>query len=258
MLTRWPKLSRTHGQPYEGILLQTQNTRKISSLNTSLSDELIVDIYRQDSGVRILSNARVTVATTGTQLNFSLADFAFQTTPYKISLVAIGPKGRIFTANTQLFRLPNRTDGGSITKIDNLSGALLVQQYVSTAQDGFSASNPLTSRSKPDWTALFPYSFYVDGVWLGQSPENLKLFKDYYGNNVLHLVPGGGPVGYNLTELEIWLDEADQLGLWVMYDMRWIHQNQEELIRQVNRLKKRRSFLLWYTADEPGAYSLGP
>ena len=43
------------------------------------------------------------------------------------------------------------------------------------------------------------------------------------GYTVLHIVPAGG-LGYELPELDAWLDEADRIGLWIMLDMRWSYQ----------------------------------
>ena len=137
-------------------------------------------------------------------------------------------------------RLPARTDGGSTTKIDNLYGALLIQETDASEN---------TTRS---WKPLLPYSYYLDGSWLAQGPDNMATLKNY-GYNILHIVPAGG-LGYNFTQLDEWLDQAQSLGLWIMYDMRWTYQNSTLVEWQVNRLKSRPNLLLWYTADEPGMY----
>lgn len=39
-----------------------------------------------------------------------------------------------------------------------------------------------------------------------------------YGYNFLHIVPAGG-LGYDFEKLDAWLDQAQTLGLWIMYDM---------------------------------------
>lgn len=181
---------------------------------------------------------------TGTLFDFHLSEFEPAFTPYNISIVAIGPGTHIYTASTQLSRLPRRKDGGSVTNIDGLYGGLLVKTTLTpNSSDGA-------------WTPLFPYSYYLDGSWLGESPKNMEVLKNY-GYNVLHIVPAGG-LGYDFKQLDGWLDQAQSLGLWIMYDMRSQYQNSSGVEWQINRLKARPNILLWYTADEPGALSTVP
>ena len=148
----------------------------------------------------------------------------------------MGRDAHVYIASTKLLRLPSRKDGGSITKIDNLYGGLLVT-FTGTSGNG-------------PWTPIFPYSYYLDGTWLAESPNNMEIFKNY-GYNVLHIVPAGG-LGFDFEQLDLWLDQAQRLGLWIMYDMRWQYQNTTGVEWQVDRLKARPNMLLWYTADEPG------
>lgn len=196
------------------------------------SDFLSFDIYRNDTNDHIAVPGHVSINTTGTTVGFPLNIFAPSFEPYIIRLVASGASGHKYTAFTQLLRLPKRNDGGSVAKIDNMFGALLVKDV-----DG-------------SWKPLLPYSFYLNGNWLAESQNNMAVFRAY-GYNVLHIVPAGG-LGYNFTQLDEWLDEAQRVGLWVMYDMRWTYQNSSFVEWQVNRLKSRPNLLLWYTADEPG------
>ena len=195
-------------------------------------NSLFFAIYRTDTNDHIAGPGVVSINSTGTTVGFSLAIFAPSFEPYSIYLVASGATGHTYTASTQLFRLPKRNDGGSVTKIDNLFGALIVKDV---------------DRS---WKPLFPYSFYLNGNWLAENQDNMAIFKAH-GYNVLHIVPAGG-LGYNFTQLDEWLDEAQRLGLWLMYDMRWTYQNSSLVEWQVNLLKSRPNLLLWYTADEPG------
>ena len=172
----------------------------------------------------------------GTLFDFDLSKFEARFEPYSISITATGPDAHVYTATIQLLRLPNRSDGGSVTKIDSLYGALLVK----------SATTP-----NPDqWTPLFPYSYYLGGPWLAADVKNMERLKNL-GYNVLHIIPAGG-LGYDFDQLDGWLDQAQKLGLWIMYDMRWQYQNSTGVDFQVNRLKARPNMLLWYTADEPG------
>ena len=230
------QLSFIHGQPYHGILLNQQTNANLKSFsNVSESSSLAFDVYRSDTGRLITSDVKVAVNSTGTVVGFSLVIFPPSFLPYNISIVSSGD-GK-YMASTQFLRLPDRTDGGSVTKIDNLHGALLVNTTESSWKNSV-------------WKPLFPYSFYLNGNWLIENPNNMATFKDY-GYNVLHIVPAGG-LGYNFTQLDQWLDEAQRVGLWIMYDMRWTYQNSSLVEWQVNRLKVRQSLLLWYTADEPG------
>ena len=108
----------------------------------------------------------------------------------------------------------------------------------------------LARTGQQQWTSIFPYSYYVSGPWLGQNASNLQKFKGY-GYNILHVIPGGG-IGYDFDELDGWFDISESIGLWVMLDMRWSYQNPEWVGFIVNRYRKRKNLLLWYTADEPG------
>lgn len=78
----------------------------------------------------------------------------------------------------------------------------------------------------------------------------MEIFKDH-GHNVLHKVPAGR-LGYDFEQLDKWLDQAQRLGLWIMYDTRRQYQNATGLEWQVSRLKARPNILHSYTADEPG------
>lgn len=168
--------------------------------------------------------------------DFDLNEFEPRFEPYNISAIATRQGDHVYTAFTQFFRLPSRKDGGSVTKIDSLYGGLIVGTNIKSNQG--------------TWTPFFPYSYYLDGKWLAEGPNNMEVLKSY-GYNVLHIVPAGG-LGYDSEQLDAWLDQAQTLGLWIMYDMRWQYQNVTGVEWQVNRLKARPNILLWYTADEPG------
>lgn len=88
--------------------------------------------------------------------------------------------------------------------------------------------------------------------WLEKSVSNVQKFKDQ-GYNIIHIVPNAGLANqaFNFTELNLFLDKCDEIGLWVMYDMRWTYKNLTSVREQVNMLKTRKSMLLWYTGDEP-------
>lgn len=204
--------------------------------NFSEFDNISFYILKTEDTLRTISHGTVKLNSTGTLSDFDLSDFEPRFEPYSISVIAIGPDPHTYTATTQLLRLLSRADGGSATKIDSLYGGLLVE---TTTTSGHGA-----------WTPIFPYSYYLDGTWLAESPRNMEILKNY-GYNVLHIVPAGG-LGFDFEQLDEWLDQAQSLGLWIMYDMRWQYQNATGVEWQGNRSKARPNLLLWYTADEPG------
>ena len=46
-----------------------------------------------------------------------------------------------------------------------------------------------------------------------------------------------------------------QVGLYLMYDMRFTYMNSTSVAEQVNAIKSRPNLLLWYTGDEPDGTS---
>lgn len=120
---------------------------------TSPFKKLFIDVSLEENGLNLLSGENVIVNSTSNEFVFSLASLTPRFGPYKVVIVgASGDGGQSYTATTDLYYLPVRTDGGSITKVDNLYGGLLVQDYL---------------KNSTAWTRLFPYTFYVswDG-WL--------------------------------------------------------------------------------------------
>lgn len=164
-----------------------------------------------------------------------MASFKPSQAPSAIKLELTKRDGTIFTATTDLYFLPNPAIPQSVSRIDSLRGGLQVRS------------------NGPYFETVFPYSFYLSGVWLGSNPVNLRKFKDL-GYNILHIVPSGEGIGYDLEQLDAWYDEAEKLGLWIMHDMRWTYQNRDYVKIQVERYKRRKNMLLWYTADEPGEF----
>lgn len=207
------------------------NARQLSQ--RSNASTLSLSITRSDTGDEIATQ-QVPVNVSDNQVSFSLGQFKPSLDPYAISVKAtVG--GKTFNASTVLRRLPTRTDGGSVTKLDNLYGSLLVK--------GMSNDS--------NWTPIFPYSFYADSHRV--VGEDLTAFAAR-GYNVLHIVPGG--TDDNFTEI---FDHAESLGLWIQYDMRHSFDQPEHVVErireQVERVKTRKNLLLYYTADEPGMHA---
>lgn len=193
-------------------------------------------VTRSDTSLRPIPHATVKVNSSGTLFDFDLNEFEPRFEPYNISVIATRQGDHVYTASTQFLRLPGRKNGGCVTAIDSLYGGLLVGINIKPNQG--------------TWTPSSLYSYYLDGNWLAEGPNNMEVLKSY-GYNVLHIVPAGG-LGYDFEQLDAWLDKAQTLGLWIMFDMRWQYQNVTGVEWQVNRLKARPNMLLWYTADEPG------
>lgn len=269
------QLSRIHGQPISGgfgalansstavaqqqtsddLVLPLGNTTSQAVLNVPVSSMslLTITITRTDNGRLIPNFLKPPVGSTGNLIRFSLTQFAPRTQPYGISIKA-QIAGQTFTAAAQLYRLPTRTDGGSVTKIDQLYGTILVRASAtlnglfSNSSISLNSSGPFPNQNSA-WTPFLPYSFYVGGPWM-REPNSLPSFVSK-GYNVLHIIPAGG-IGYDFDELMGWLEEAESLGLWIMYDMRHTYKTPADVKMQVNLIKTRKNLLLWYTGDEPG------
>lgn len=91
---------------------------------------LSVYITRSDTSLRLISHATVKVDSSGTLFDFGLNESEPRLEPYTISVIATRQGAQVYTASTQILRLPSREDGGSITKIDGLYGALLAGSNV--------------------------------------------------------------------------------------------------------------------------------
>ncbi|KAL8833079.1 MAG: hypothetical protein Q9170_004512 [Blastenia crenularia] len=236
--------SYIHGQPYNNPNSASSDhtelrARSNLTVNSGADDRLNVRILHTDTGRAIIPQAGIAFNTTSRDYSITLASFKPRQAPWPITLELTKKDGTKFTATTELRYLPNPQAPQSITRIDSLTGGLQVRS------------------NGPSWEPFFPYSFYLGGPWLEEDRGNLKKFKDL-GYNVLHIVPGGEGIGYDLRQLDAWFDEAQQLGLWIMFDMRWTYQNTEYVRTQVDRYKKRKNMLLWYTADEPDGHEDPP
>jgi hypothetical protein len=143
---------------------------------TSPFDTLFIDVSVVESGLDLISGQNITINTTNNELGFFLSGLTARLEPYELVITgASGDGAQFYTATTQLYYIPARTDGGSVTKIDNLYGGLLVQDYLSNSTA---------------WTPLFPYTFYVswDG-WLELSIDS----KFHMHSPVLHQLTLIGP-----------------------------------------------------------------
>ncbi|KAL8920158.1 MAG: hypothetical protein Q9208_006404 [Pyrenodesmia sp. 3 TL-2023] len=238
------KASYIHGQPYNGhqaVQAESDELRVRSNVTSShRNDEVLqVKIIHSDTGVAIIDRAGIAFNETGREYSITLTSFKPSQAPSPIKLELTKRDGTIFTATTDLYFLPNPAIPQTVSRIDSLRGSLQLRS------------------NGPSFETVFPYSFYLSGAWLASDATNLRKFKDL-GYNVLHVVPGGDGIGYDLNQLDAWYDEAEKLGLWIMHDMRWTYQNRDYVRIQVERYKRRKNMLLWYTADEPDGHEDSP
>ncbi|KIM26632.1 hypothetical protein M408DRAFT_182435 [Serendipita vermifera MAFF 305830] len=180
------------------------------------------------------------------KVTFPLVTMVPQKKPHKLSCTArrvdhgssradSPSQSSVHTAHTTLsYQLPN--NNGSMVKIDSETRGLQ-----------FRATNK-------EWYRIIPYGFYT--AFDDYLAKNLSVLDAAVGNwhNMVHPVPTFG----NLTALELVLDRMEELGLWLMYDMRWSYKNLTALAEEVNRIKNRKNLLLWYTSDEPDGWGDDP
>ena len=175
--------------------------------------------------------------------DFNLPLHGFQTsdsTEVHVKAVNSGALSN-FTASSRMSYQPPIRNGGSMVRIDNLYGALMVPDHFT--------SNP-TGRNIP----LFPYSFYIQWYQFYKEGQMTAIVRDFKsrGYNIAHIVPDETlDHGFYFDHFNAFLDACDEEGLWVMYDMRYTYQNDSFVEWQVNQIKHRKSLLLWYTGDEP-------
>ncbi|KAI0742968.1 hypothetical protein C8Q80DRAFT_1221302 [Daedaleopsis nitida] len=177
---------------------------------------------------------------TKVELPFSLKGLKPQTTPYDVECSAtistFGARGQTFTAKTALSYLPNPPDGRSVTKMDLRTGALLAK--------------PATGKGGA-YETVFPVGFYSN--FGGYLTSNLSVIDEIkaQGFTVIHPIPTFD----NLTALAQVVQRMEEVGIYLMYDMRWTYMNATAVTEEVNRIKNSPALLLWYTGDEPDGTS---
>ncbi|QKX54849.1 uncharacterized protein TRUGW13939_01938 [Talaromyces rugulosus] len=249
-----PRMSIYLGSDYDGSLLVDAAVsyltgEKLPSTKSSV-DSLV---HRSYLSIKVTSDGKpiflgkkeqqISLDTRDNEIDISLEQFPPRLTPYNITLIATlghGNKKTTFVATTELYRLPQRTDGGSSTRLDHLYGGLAVVKGEET-----------------EWTPIFPYTYYVQ--WSLYWYANVSTLDEFAsrGYNVIHIVPTGdlGDTPFPWDEFEPYLQRADELGLYFQYDVRWDYTNLTTMIDQVTRLRSHPSILLWYTGDEPDGKS---
>lgn len=134
---------------------QIANTSPISSSGSSSSS---LDVSVSISGQNVAS-ASVPLNASAFEIPFSLSGLTPSTDAFDVQCSAQTGDGQSFSANSSLLRLPSRTDGGSVTKMDLRTGAMLVQDETTS-----------------EWETVFPIGFYT--TYDGYLTTNLSAMPD--------------------------------------------------------------------------------
>ncbi|KAH7924185.1 hypothetical protein BV22DRAFT_1130026 [Leucogyrophana mollusca] len=194
-----------------------------------------------------LANGPVPLNASAYELPFSLKGITPQMAAYNLTCVAsylattsaagTSPP-QTFTSSAALSVLPNPTNS-SVTKMDLRTGAILAK--------------PATGKGG-DYAPVFPIGFYT--TFDGYLTTNLSVINELkaQGFTIIHIVPPT-PTYDNLTALDEVLDRMQEVGMYLMYDMRYTYMNSTSVTEQVKYVQNRPNLLLWYTGDEPDGTS---
>lgn len=177
---------------------------------------------------KTLAKGPVGLNATKIELPFSLKGLKPQTTPFDVECSATysapGVKGgpQKFTAKTALSYLPDPPVGRSVTKMDLRTGALLAK--------------PPTGKGGA-YETVFPVGFYTN--FGGYLTSNLSVIDDIASQGftvVSDIEPDYSRIGHilmpsvqihpiptfdNLTALAEVIQRMEEVGIYLMYDMRW-------------------------------------
>ncbi|KAG6853847.1 hypothetical protein C0991_000841 [Blastosporella zonata] len=185
-----------------------------------------------------IAHGTVALNSTKTSLPFSLGSLQARTSPYTISCTAKFA-GQSFQATGSLSYLPDPpSDIGSVTKMDLRTGALLAR--------------PANGKGGP-YAPVVPIGFYTQ--FDDYLAKNLSISAELAAQGFTIVRPLPLIKSKPCSDCYQVLDEMQEAGLYLMYDMRNTYQNNTAVTEQVNRIKSRPNLLLWYTADEPDGTS---
>jgi hypothetical protein len=122
----------------------THDVGKPSSINLlSISTPLSVTIRLENSSMVLASDVEVPLGTFGREVFVSPQHIPASLQPYIISCIAThGPD--TFMVSSAIYNLPENPHGGSATKIDRRTGAMLRQ-----------------NNRTGEWTTFLPFGFYT-------------------------------------------------------------------------------------------------
>jgi hypothetical protein len=134
-------ISFLHGEAYFNTSFNKQTNK------TAAFETLYIDVSVEDTGLDLISFGNISINSTSNEFIFSLAGLVPQLDPYTISIIgSSGDGNHSYISTTQLYRLPDKTDGGNVVKIDSLYGGLAVQDFTTNSTE---------------WTPFFPYTYYA-------------------------------------------------------------------------------------------------
>ncbi|KAK9422270.1 putative Glycoside hydrolase subgroup catalytic core [Seiridium unicorne] len=190
-------------------------------------------------GNTTIGNTSISIGSTDVEVPIDLGQFTAGLDGIDIIIKATLGGAQTYEASTELFKLPSPEGYGSVSRLDNLYGGLWVQ------------------RDGEAWQHIFPYTYYVQ--WSLYWDDNVTTLNDYaaLGYNMIHIVPTGTlqDQPFPWDQFEAYLDRADELGLYLQYDVIWEPDNLTRMIEQVERIRSHRSLLVWYQSDEPDGKS---
>ncbi|KXH62530.1 hypothetical protein CNYM01_01741 [Colletotrichum nymphaeae SA-01] len=203
-----------------------------SKYTNSTSKPLTVEILL---GEDVLATEEVALGSRDNEVALPLDSLSPRMEAYNITIRTRLDSSHVYEDWTEFPYLPYPEDYGSVSRIDNLYGGLL-------AQRGKDA----------DWDLIFAYTYYTQWtLYWNDSVDTLNEFAAM-GYNVIHIVPTGslGEIPFPWDEFEPYLQRADELGLYLRYDVLWTWPNLTNMVDQVTRLRTHPSILLWYQSDE--------
>ncbi|KAG9127924.1 hypothetical protein FRC07_007575 [Ceratobasidium sp. 392] len=195
-------------------------------------DGSLFHVTAQLDGHTIASKVSLSIGTDNQTpaFDFVKASITPRRDAYNLSCSATSVKsGKVFHSSSNVHYLPPVPKNvGGVVQSDGRTGGLIAGQG---------------KKRGP----VLPFGFYTAfGGYLEKNVTVLdEIKKD--GFNMVHPVPTFD----NATALELVLDRMEELGLWLIYDMRWSYKNLTAVRAEVEAVKKRKNLLAWYTADEP-------
>ncbi|GKT54552.1 glycoside hydrolase subgroup catalytic core [Colletotrichum tofieldiae] len=202
--------------------------------NSSISTPkpLNIEIFVEGN---VLATQNIALGSRDNEVSLAVGSLAPRMEPYNITIRTMLDSTHVYEDWTEFSYLPYPDDYGSVARIDNLHGGLLAQR----------------GKDAP-WDLIFAYTYYTQWtLYWNDSVDTLNEFAAM-GYNVIHIVPTGslGEIPFPWDEFEPYLQRADELGLYLRYDVLWTWPNLTNMVDQVTRLRTHPSILLWYQSDE--------
>ncbi|KAH9929422.1 uncharacterized protein B0H18DRAFT_1117456 [Fomitopsis serialis] len=237
-----PYLASDVGSP-AGILIDTFITNSeiagASAVALPSSGPLGDVLVTVEIDGRVVTSGTVPLNSTKVDLPFSLGGLTPQKSAYDVSCSATyasAEGSQTYQASASLSYLPDPTEGGNVVKLDARTGALLAKP---------------TNNQEGEYETVLPVGFYTAfGDYLATNLSTIDEAKAM-GFSVIHPIPSYD----NLTQLQEVITRMEEVGMYLMYDMRWTYQNDTSVAEQVNLVKNSPALLLWYTGDEPDGTS---